>query len=319
MSAPILCGVDDSRGGREAVIVATAIAERLDAPLICIHVATDGPKVPKGDVASRERNRRVAFRKGQELLAEVTATARGDDGPGYRVRFGRPAERLITTAFAEEAQMLVVGSHGRAPLTAALLGSVARELISLAPCPVLVVPPGGMAPSGHRRRGFKVTPSVVCGVDGSPDAQHAAETASELAQRMGDRLVLAHAIQPLIGLGHDGLRRDPASAPQIAQWQLGLKYLDAAADSTAARPKPEFSLEAGEPTRELVRIASRQNAELVVLGSHGQSNLRTGLLGSVAVTLAGSAPVPVLIVPPERDMNVRDGDAQRTHRTSIAA
>src|SRR6476469_2675004 len=138
MSAPVLCGVDDSRGGREAVVVAAALAQRLGAPLICMHVATDGPKHPYGDVASRERNRRVAFRKGQELLVEVTASAGGEDGPGYRVRFGRPAERLVTTAFAEEAQMLVVGSRGRSPVTTARLGSVARELVSLAPCPVLV-------------------------------------------------------------------------------------------------------------------------------------------------------------------------------------
>jgi nucleotide-binding universal stress UspA family protein len=315
MSSPILCGVDDSRGGREAVVVATALAQRLDAPLICIHVATDGPKHPKGDVASRERNRRIAFRKGQELLVEVTASAGGDDGPGYRVRFGRPAKRLVTTALAEEAQMLVVGARGRSPLTTARLGSVVRELMTLAPCPVLVVPPGGMTPSGHRRRGYKVTPSVVCGVDGSPDAQRAAQTASDLAQRMGDRLVLAHAIQPLM----EGLRRDPASPPQIGQWRVGLKYLDAAAASTAARPKPEFSMEAGEPTRELVRIASRQNAELVVVGSHGQSSLRAGLLGSVAATLAGSAPVPVVIVPPEQDVAVDGGDAQPRHRTRIAA
>src|SRR4051812_26519969 len=315
MSAPVLCGVDDSRGGREAVVTAAAIAQRLEAPLICIHVATHGPKHPYGDVASRERNRRVAFRKGQELLIEVTAAAGGDGGPGYRVRFGRPAERLVTTAFAEDAQMLVVGSRGRSPRTTALLGSVARELISLAPCPVLIVPPGGMAPSGHRRRGYKVTPSVVCGVDGSPDAQRAAETASDLAQRIGDRLVLAHAIQPLMS----GLRRDPASAPQIGEWRVGLKYLDAAADLTAARPKPEFSMEAGEPTRELVRIAGRQNAELLVVGSHGQSSVRAGLLGSVAVALGGSAPVPVLIVPPERDLAVDGGDAQRAHRTRMAA
>jgi nucleotide-binding universal stress UspA family protein len=319
MSAPILCGVDDSRGGREAVIVATALAERLDAPLICMHVATDGPTFPYGDVAERERKRRIAFREGQELLAEVTARAGGEEGPRYSVRFGRPAERLTRTAFAEGAQMLVVGSRGRAPLTAALLGSVSRELAALAPCPVLVVPPGCTVPSRQRRRGYKKTPSVVCGVDGSPEARHAAEAASELAHRMGDRLVLAHAIQPLIGLGHDGLRRDPASKPQIAQWRVGLKYLDAAAASAAARPKPEFSVEPGEPTRELVRIANRQGAEVLVLGSHGQSRIRAGLLGSVAGTLAGSAPVPVLIVPPDSDVRNGAADTPGQHETSIAA
>jgi nucleotide-binding universal stress UspA family protein len=319
MSAPILCGVDDSRGGREAVTVATALAERLEAPLICMHVATDGPTFPYGDAAARERKRRVAVRKGQELLAEVTATAEGEDGPTYRVRFGRPAERLTKTAFAEGAQMLVVGSRGRAPITAALLGSVSRELVSLAPCPVLVVPPGSTVPSRHRRRGYKVTSSVVCGIDGSPEAQHAARTASDLARRMGDRLVLAHAVQPRLGFGHDGFRRDPASPPQIAQWRVGFKYLDVAATATIARPKPEFSMESGAPTHELVSIANRQAAELLVLGSRGQSRLRAGLLGSVAGTLAGSAPVPVLIVPPGNDIGIDYADPRLEHGTTVAA
>jgi nucleotide-binding universal stress UspA family protein len=319
MSSPILCGVDNSRGGREAVIVAAALAERLEAPLICVHVAADGPPFPYGDRAERERKRHVAFRTGKELLAEVAASGGRDGGADHRVELGRPAERLTTLAFAEEAQMLVVGSRGRAPLTAALLGSVSRELISVAPCPVLVVPPGGAAPSRHRRRGFKVTPSIVCGVDGSPEAQHAAETASELARRMGNRLVLAHTLQPLIGLGHDGLRRDPASTPQVEQWRTGLRYLDAAAAGTSARPKPEFSMEPGEPTHELVRIANRQAAELLVLGAHGQSRLRAGLLGSVAGTLAGSAPVPVLIVPPACDLRIGDTNTPREHGTSLAA
>jgi nucleotide-binding universal stress UspA family protein len=301
MSAPILCGVDDSKGGREAAVAAAALAQRLEAELICVHIATDGPTFPYGDAASRERNRRHAFREGLELLAEVTASLELDGDPAYRVRFGRPAKRLSTMAVTEGAQMLVVGSRGRGPLTAALLGSVSRELISLAPCPVLVVPAGATAPSRHRRRGYKVAPSVVCGVDGSPEAGHAARTASQLARRMGDRLVLAHAVQPLLGLGHDGFRRDPASPPQVAQWRVGFKYLDAAATSTTERPKPEFSMEAGEPTHELVSIASRQAAELLVLGSRGQSGLRAGLLGSVAGTLAGSAPVPVLIVSAETD------------------
>ena len=134
---------------------------------------------------------------------------------------------------------------------------------------------------------------------------------------MGDRLVLAHTLQPLIGLGHDGLRRDPASTPQVAQWQAGLRHLDAAATAIGARPKPVFSMEPGEPAHELVRIAVREGAEVLVLGSHGQSRLRAGLLGSVAATLAGSAPVPVLIVPPVAEIDHSTGT--RADGTAIAA
>jgi nucleotide-binding universal stress UspA family protein len=57
-----------------------------------------------------------------------------------------PADELIAeTARQVEADLIVVGTHGRGAIGSALLGSVAKGLLHLAPCPVLVVPPPGRA------------------------------------------------------------------------------------------------------------------------------------------------------------------------------
>ena len=58
-----------------------------------------------------------------------------------RVVFGVPAEQLAEIADQEQAELIVVGSRGRGSFKAAFLGSVSHEIIGLAPCPVLVVPP----------------------------------------------------------------------------------------------------------------------------------------------------------------------------------
>lgn len=52
---------------------------------------------------------------------------------------GDPREALIDTVRAENADLLVVGSHGRTGISKLILGSVASHVVAHAPCDVLVV------------------------------------------------------------------------------------------------------------------------------------------------------------------------------------
>ena len=58
---------------------------------------------------------------------------------------GAPAEALIALAAREDADEIVVGTHGRGRVSA-LLGSVAHDLLRLADRPVAVIPPRAVAP-----------------------------------------------------------------------------------------------------------------------------------------------------------------------------
>jgi nucleotide-binding universal stress UspA family protein len=57
------------------------------------------------------------------------------------VRIGMPAQALTQVAIDVDAEMIVVGTHGRAGLEKLMLGSVAQELTRIAPVPVLVARP----------------------------------------------------------------------------------------------------------------------------------------------------------------------------------
>ncbi|MFO0750056.1 MAG: universal stress protein [Myxococcota bacterium] len=57
------------------------------------------------------------------------------------VGLGRPAELVAEIAGARDAELVVVGSHGRRGLERMLLGSVAETIVRLAPCDVMVVKP----------------------------------------------------------------------------------------------------------------------------------------------------------------------------------
>jgi len=58
-----------------------------------------------------------------------------------------PSEEIAQLAVDVEADLVVVGTHGRRGLTHMILGSVAEATVRLAPCPVLVVRPKALPPS----------------------------------------------------------------------------------------------------------------------------------------------------------------------------
>jgi nucleotide-binding universal stress UspA family protein len=86
-----------------------------------------------------------------EMIEELTRhheelCMRAEDelrGAGFttaaKVLPGDPREVLVEAAHAENADLLVVGSHGRTGFAKLILGSVAAHVVSHAPCNVLVI------------------------------------------------------------------------------------------------------------------------------------------------------------------------------------
>lgn len=57
------------------------------------------------------------------------------------VASGHPAERIVALANAVDADVIVVGTHGRSGLKRLLVGSIAEEVMRRAPCGVFVIRP----------------------------------------------------------------------------------------------------------------------------------------------------------------------------------
>jgi nucleotide-binding universal stress UspA family protein len=75
---------------------------------------------------------------------------------------GRASDALIDEA-ERDVHLLVMGSRGYAPLARTLLGGTAAEVLSNAPCPVLVVPRGAAAPETSVEVGQARTSHAVLG------------------------------------------------------------------------------------------------------------------------------------------------------------
>ena len=141
---------------------------------------------------------------------------------------------------------------------------------------------------------------IVCGVDGSEHARHAAITALGLADRLGARLTLLHVTptRTLVPVDSLPMTIDPSAYRRSAE--LAFSESEAAFDAlspeiTAA--DADFEVRLGQPAVVLAEVATDCDAELIVVGSRGRGAWRSAVLGSVSSEVARRAPCPVMIVP----------------------
>ena len=146
---PVVAGVDFSTIGELALEHALELAaEDPSVEPHFIHVASSyGPlvRIEIGD-ASRALSVEQAnalLRRHVEAHVRELSSRRPVEFPRAvsHVRIGSPADEICQLALDLNADLVVVGTHGRRGLRRMLLGSVAEAVIRLAPCPVYVVRP----------------------------------------------------------------------------------------------------------------------------------------------------------------------------------
>jgi nucleotide-binding universal stress UspA family protein len=138
----ILLATDLSHASDVATDWGFDLARRVGASLLVVSVIDPRElRLPGGRFRARVdqvRERRVTA--AQQLV-------RRGRGAGVPVTFlvwdGDPAESIVAAAQAEQADLLLVGSHGRGPLGRLLLGSVSEYVVRNALCPVLVARAAG--------------------------------------------------------------------------------------------------------------------------------------------------------------------------------
>ena len=138
---PVICAADDSDGARAALKVARNLAARFEAELVLVHA--EPPTVVPGvsaALAGQERLRKTEIEDAEKLLAWLAQEEELDD-VSFLAAIGNAADVVVGAARELGAAFVVIGSHGRRGLRAAVLGSVSHAVATSAPCPVVIVPP----------------------------------------------------------------------------------------------------------------------------------------------------------------------------------
>jgi nucleotide-binding universal stress UspA family protein len=284
----VLVGIDGSEDSRTALRWAAGVSAALQLPLRAMwawHYPTDAI-LSVGRIHLPEPHRADELVEAQlrHLLAEVL----GDEADEVSVEVGRgPGAAALLRAAEDGPSMLVVGSRGLGGFKGLLLGSVSRQLCEHAQGPVTVVrSPAPVDPVQLK--------TIVVGIDGSPEAEHALTFAADLATKVDAELVVANAagpgevvhprdVEPHVNLD---VRRE-----LVERWCAPLK---------GREPPYRIAVVAGDARSALLDVADDRAADLLVVGSRGLGPLANLLLGSVATSLAQHSELPVMIVPPAR-------------------
>jgi nucleotide-binding universal stress UspA family protein len=143
---------------------------------------------------------------------------------------------------------------------------------------------------------------IVAATDFSEDSTLALTYAEELARKFAAEVVLLHVDQPLAPVMMTpelGPAMDVGAMGRIAEEQrmLAQKELDKIAGKLREGGlKVKVHLKVGSPFLEILHTAQGENADLIVLGTHGRTGLAHVLMGSVAERVVQKASCPVLTI-----------------------
>ena len=146
--AKLVCPVDFSATSQLAFEYATMLAQKFSAEMILFHVLEEVPLLTAYAGHAEVGEPRYAEGAARKQLAEWIGKVAGD-GLKIRVEFshGPTEDSIVEFCGLEKPDLLVMGTHGRRFLDAALFGSVTHRVIRRVTCPILLVrlPAGGAA------------------------------------------------------------------------------------------------------------------------------------------------------------------------------
>jgi nucleotide-binding universal stress UspA family protein len=287
---PVLCAIDASDEGRRVARGGAALAVRIGAPLVLLHVARSDGWHPVDELAHRDRHAADPDEATRLLEARAAET---DVAASLVLREGEPVEQVLQAAEELAPSLLVMGArtHG---LMQSILGSVSRQVARWTTRPTLVIPEAAQETAMAHDR------PLLCGLDDSAPAARAAELAAGLAVTLGVALV----ILSVVDAGPAVVPTAPAAMPVIAEPPNLLERRHAAVRERANRVADRFGafartramVEIGDPARRIEDVGRDVDAGLIVVGTRQRSGLAAAFTGSVSRALA-SGSRPVLMVP----------------------
>ncbi len=152
---------------------------------------------------------------------------------------------------------------------------------------------------------------ILLPTDFSGCANYALPYAAAIARATNAQIICVHVVEPVVpAVGYTGLA-DPMPIADISE-QL---------EDSAERQLPKLAeceectglnveevIVHGDAAAEIVRVASEQEVDLIVISSHGRTGFGRIIFGSTAESVVRHASCPVLVVKPPPEEETEDSE-----------
>ena len=135
----ILLAVDGSEHAMKAAHVASSLAIAMNSQTLRIVVAYDTIPVHIGDPYMQSAiNTRIS--ETEEVLQRAVQVVWAVSAQIYTEMIeGNPAETILDVARSRSSDLIIMGARGMGKLPGLLLGGTSQKVLSLAPCPVMII------------------------------------------------------------------------------------------------------------------------------------------------------------------------------------
>jgi nucleotide-binding universal stress UspA family protein len=293
----ILCPTDFSVFSARALRHAVALARQFEARLKALHVIPllipyrgESPYFPAPTSPGREPRRQAE----EEMRRFVEPAVEARVPVQTEIREGQPWREIQTVAEEWPADLVVMGTHGRAGFEHLVLGSVAEKLLHRLPCPVLTV----CHEEGRTWEVPGLVRRILCATDLSESSPRTVAFALSLAEASQAEVTLLHVLEALPEPGEHPYLAVPEIGPlrreleQMARDQLHQAVRE------EVRSTVEERVTTGRAYKEILRIAATERADLIVMGTQGHGAVGRMFFGSTSHHVVRQATCPVLTVRP---------------------
>jgi nucleotide-binding universal stress UspA family protein len=290
MYETIVVPTDGSEYAKRAATHAASVATAFDATVHVLSVvdedAASGVFQQSGvDEETLERLRAESDRAVESTCAELDEEIPVETA----VVEGHAAESIVSYAEDVDANLLVMGTHGRTGVDRYVAGSVTERVLRRTHVPVLTVR------DVEAVLALEDYEDVMVPTDGSEDAGVAVEHALALAAVGG---ATVHAVN-VVDVG--SLAASAGEAPVTGMLErfeeAGEEATgDVAEQARAAGLAAETAVLKGSPGHALLEYADEQDVDMITMGTTGRTGLDRYLLGSTAERVVRHADAPVLAV-----------------------
>lgn len=216
---------------------------------------------------------------------------------------GNPSSGILETAKQMSADLIIVGTRGLAGIGRLMVGSVSRKVVHGANIPVLVARkrPHGKDAFGRR---------VVLACESISTGKELSSVLNRFTWRSDAICEIVHVVESLFGgpipEWLDAEARKPDVEELVKLWVRHHDERIAAAKQEMETLDHELpprvrllppTIVEGSPGEEIIKVAHRQESDLIVIGAKASTAIGRAVSGSTCESVLNHAPCSVLVVP----------------------